>query len=185
MLRSRVVIRTERMTLEPAPAAFLDALQRGDRAAAEGAMNVRIAGDWFDGPRPWMKIRIQQLQEDPALGVWLVHVMALTREDHGEPARTMVGHCGYHGAPDGTGMVEIGYQVGPPYRRRGYAIEAIRGLIANAFADERIVRVRASIGPGNEPSLAMTAKLGFVRVGEQIDEIDGLEYVFELTRGGG
>jgi RimJ/RimL family protein N-acetyltransferase len=179
------MIRTKRMTLEPAPAAFLDALQRGDRAAAQSAMQIRIGGDWFDGPRPWMQIRIRQLHEDPALASWLVHAMVLTEEENGEPVRTMVGHCGYHGAPDETGMVEIGYQVGPPYRRRGYAIEAVRGLVGNAFAHEQITRVRASISPDNEPSLALTAKLGFVRVGEQIDEIDGLEYVFELTREGG
>jgi hypothetical protein len=27
----------------------------------------------------------------------------------------------------------------------------------------------------------MASRLGFVRTGEQIDEVDGLEYVFELT----
>jgi RimJ/RimL family protein N-acetyltransferase len=37
-----------------------------------------------------------------------------------------------------------------------------------------------SIAPDNEASLAMAAKLGFVRVGEQMDEEDGLELVFEL-----
>lgn len=173
------------MTLEPAPVEFIEALQQRDRKAAEKILSVRIGGDWFEGPQNWMRLRIRQLKEDPALGRWLLHAMVLHRADRGEPARAMVGHCGYHGAPDESGMVEIGYQVAPPYRRRGYAIEAVRGLVANAFAHEGVTRVRASIRPDNEPSLSLTAQLGFRRNGEQMDEIDGLEYVFELMREGG
>jgi RimJ/RimL family protein N-acetyltransferase len=36
-----------------------------------------------------------------------------------------------------------------------------------------------SVSPTNRPSLGMAAKLGFQRIGTQIDEIDGEEYVFE------
>jgi RimJ/RimL family protein N-acetyltransferase len=38
-----------------------------------------------------------------------------------------------------------------------------------------------SISPDNAASLALAGKLGFVRTGEQMDDIDGLEYVFGLT----
>src|SRR5207249_2596313 len=135
------------------------ALYRGDRDAAGRFLGVHIAGAWFDGPAHWMERRIGQLKDDPALAEWLLHAMALQAPDGGESTRTMVGHCGYHGAPDETGMVEIGYQVAPPYRRRGYALEAVRGLIDNAFEDPRVKRVRASISPANEPSLGLVAKL--------------------------
>ena len=37
-----------------------------------------------------------------------------------------------------------------------------------------------SVSPENEPSLRLAASLGFERVGSQIDEEDGLEWVFEL-----
>lgn len=178
------MIRTERMTLEPAPIAFIEALERGDRAAAGRAMDLVITGDWFDGPQHWMRLRIRQLREAPALDRWLLHPMILSRPDGDLAARTMVGHCGYHGAPDESGMVEIGYTVAEPYRRRGYAIEAARGLIRHAFSHEQITRVRACIRPDNEPSLALVAKLGFRRVGEQMDEIDGLEHVFEVEKQG-
>ena len=179
------MIETQRLTLEPAPVAFIEALERADIPAAEKAMDLHITGPWFEGPQHWMKLRIRQLREAPALDRWLLHAMALRVAEADAPVRTMVGHCGYHGAPDESGMVEIGYQVAPPFRRRGYAMEAVRGLVANAFAHEEITRVRACIRPDNEPSLALTAKLGFVRVGEQMDEIDGLEYIYELERKGG
>lgn len=47
-------------------------------------------------------------------------------------------------------------------------------------ADEPAVRtVRATIGPDNLPSLALVRELGFVHVGEQWDDEDGRELVFE------
>lgn len=179
------LIETRRLTLEPAPVAFIEALARQDFAEAEGIMRVRIPPGWIKSPQHWMGLRIRQLKQDPTLERWLVHAMVLRRDEDGVFARTMVGHCGYHGAPDASGMVEIGYQTAPAYRRRGYAIEAVRGLIANAFAHDEVSRVQASIRPDNEPSLALSAQLGFVRVGEQMDEIDGLEYVLELIREAG
>ena len=74
--------------------------------------------------------------------------------------------------------MEIGYRVDPGYRRQGYALEAVRGLMDWA-AGRGVHRFVASIAPDNKASLALAAKLGFERVGEQIDDIDGLEYVFE------
>ena len=180
-----MAIVTERMTLEPAPVEFIEALERQDLRAAERVMHVIIPAGWLEGPAHWMRLRIRQLREAPALDRWLLHAMVLRSGGGDAPPRTMVGHCGYHGAPDATGMVEIGYQVAPAFRRRGYAIEAVRALIANAFAHPEVRRVRAAIRPDNEPSLALTTQLGFVKTGEQIDEIDGLEHIFEMERKGG
>jgi L-amino acid N-acyltransferase YncA len=39
----------------------------------------------------------------------------------------------------------------------------------------------AVMSPDNEPSLRLAQTFGFKQVGEQIDEIDGLELVFEKT----
>ena len=36
-----------------------------------------------------------------------------------------------------------------------------------------------SISPENAASLALAQKLGFVRIGEQMDEVDGLEWIFQ------
>jgi RimJ/RimL family protein N-acetyltransferase len=41
-----------------------------------------------------------------------------------------------------------------------------------------------SVGPHNAPSLAIVRKLGFVKTGERMDDVDGLEFVFELRRSG-
>jgi ribosomal-protein-alanine N-acetyltransferase len=41
--------------------------------------------------------------------------------------------------------------------------------------------VRATISPDNAASLALVADYGFIRTGEQWDEEDGLEIIFEVT----
>jgi RimJ/RimL family protein N-acetyltransferase len=57
----------------------------------------------------------------------------------------------------------------------------VAALLAWAEA-QGIHRFRASVAPGNDASLAIIASLGFHHVGTQMDEIDGLELVFELDR---
>lgn len=42
-----------------------------------------------------------------------------------------------------------------------------------------VTRFRASVAPDNARSQNLLHKLGFVKIGEQWDEEDGLEWVFE------
>jgi RimJ/RimL family protein N-acetyltransferase len=94
----------------------------------------------------------------------------------------MLGHIGFHGPPDERGMAEMGYTVLPPFRRRGYALEAALGMMGWAQREHGVRLFRLSISPDNAPSLAMAVKMGFRQVGEQMDDEDGLEIVFELAR---
>lgn len=41
---------------------------------------------------------------------------------------TAVGLIGFHDAPDPDGRLEVGYNVFRPWRRRGFAIEAVHAL---------------------------------------------------------
>jgi len=92
-----------------------------------------------------------------------------------------IGNIGFHGKPNAMGQAELGYGVEPQYRRQGYASEAALALIDWARHEHGIQRFVVSVSPTNKPSLGMAAKLGFQRIGTQIDEIDGEEYVFELV----
>ncbi len=99
----------------------------------------------------------------------------------------MIGHAGFHGPPgvNGPGQpdaVELGYTIFPEHRGSGYATEAARALLDWAQETHGITHFIASVAPGNEPSLAIVAKLGFVQTGDQWDDEDGLELVFELER---
>jgi RimJ/RimL family protein N-acetyltransferase len=98
-----------------------------------------------------------------------------------EPEGVVVGHAGFHGPPDETGMVEVAYSVDPAYRRRGYARAMLRELLRRAAAEPSVRTVRATISPGNVASLATIAGFGFAEVGEQWDEQDGRELIFEVA----
>ena len=52
--------------------------------------------------------------------------------------RGMLGHIGFHGPPDERGMAEMGYTVLPPFRRRGYALEAARGMMDWALREHGV-----------------------------------------------
>ena len=72
------------------------------------------------------------------------------------------------------------YGVDPEFRRRGYARAMLRELLRRAAAEADVRTVRASIRPDNTASLATIAGHGFVHVGEQWDEEDGLEHLYEV-----
>ena len=66
------------------------------------------------------------------------------------------------------------------YRRQGYARAALTAMLNRARLEPAVTVVRATISPDNLPSRALIAQFGFVEVGEQWDDEDGLETIFEL-----
>lgn len=78
-------------------------------------------------------------------------------------------------------MVEIGYEIDPAHRRSGHGRAAVRIFLDVARNDARVKVVRASIGPDNMVSRKIIDEHRFQKVGEQIDEEDGLEEIFELA----
>lgn len=124
-----------------------------------------------------LRLRAAQLRENPEHAAWLLRLVV--ERDSG----AAVGYVNFHAPPDADGMVEIGYQIVPAVRRRGYATEAAHAMWA--WAAQHGARVlRASVAPHNQPSLALVERAGFVQVGEEMDAIDGLELVFERPAAG-
>ena len=170
-------IHTDRLTLVSMSVPFMEALGRGDVAAATREIGA-IVPPWLPAQlEHFVQYRLATLRITPSAQPWLGRALVL---DEAGGARRVIGTAGFHAPPDVDGKVEIGYRIDPAYRRKGYAIEAVRGLFDWAAA-QGVHRFVASISPTNEASLALAASLGFRQVGQQIDEIDGLELVFETT----
>jgi RimJ/RimL family protein N-acetyltransferase len=85
----------------------------------------------------------------------------------------LIGFCSFVGPPDAEGGVEIGYGIAPGFEGQGYATEAVRLLIDQAFAGGRVRRVRAHTLPERNASTRVLEKCGFQRCGELIDPVDG------------
>jgi ribosomal-protein-alanine N-acetyltransferase len=165
------VIATERMDLVTLPPGLLRLIERGQIGELESTLGAHVPDGWADAIPA--SLRLEQLSADPSEEPWLVRAMML------RAPRRVVGSVGFHAPPDRRGRVEIGYDVVATERRKGYAREGVHGLAAWAFATGRAHICVASISPGNAPSLALVRSLRFRHVGQQIDDVDGLELVFE------
>lgn len=153
-----------------------EALADGDLVAANAASPVPLTAH-FAGPewrRLWV-MRGAQVEEEPTSAGWVTGVI------WDEQQQLAVGRAGFHGLPDASGMVEIGYAVDPAYRRRGYARAALECLLRRAAREPQVRTVRVSIGPDNLASYRLASQYGFVEVGEQWDNEDGLEIVYEVA----
>src|SRR6185312_7749992 len=71
----------------------------------------------------------------------------------------LVGLVGSHDR--GTGTVEIGYWIGTAFQRRGYAPEAVRGVIGWLGAQTPPPRIVAECRPENRASWRVLELLGF------------------------
>lgn len=153
----------------------LGALAAGDLEAASAASPVPLT--------PW-------LISAEAIGTWRYRATQVTDRPEDldwvtgliwdEERQAVVGKAGFHGAPDASGMVEIGYAVDPAERRRGYARAALLAMLDRARAEPAVRTFRATVSPTNTASLGLIAELPFAEVGEQWDDEDGLETIYEL-----
>lgn len=158
----------------------LRALADGDLNAANRAMPLQFGAHFVSAEwRGTWRRRAAQIIEDPTSEVWITR--AIVDLDHG----FAVGRAGFHGPPDQVGMVEVGYAVDPTFRRQGYARAALVALLRRAREDPTVHTVRATITPANLASRDLVGQYGFIEVGEQWDDEDGLETIFEVAAGQG
>jgi [ribosomal protein S5]-alanine N-acetyltransferase len=170
-------ISTERLELVWLSPQLVEAILDGPRDDLAFAVPEGWPGEH---DRRFLAFRLRQMGEEPARAPWLVRAIVLAE------TRELIGHVGFHGPPGINSLraddaVEIGYTIFPEHRRRGYATEAVVALLDWARA-QGIERFLASVGPKNEPSLAIVRRLGFVEVGRHWDDEDGEELEFELNR---
>jgi ribosomal-protein-alanine N-acetyltransferase len=171
------LIASTRLELPLLTLAQLDLIAEGETAVVAREIGAALGPQWLEDVRWLAGLRARQLRERPQDRPWLLR--PIVRRQPGLP-REAIGYLNFHAGPDQHGMVEVGYTLLPSARGEGYAIEAVRAAFDWATRVHGVRRFRASVAPDNERSLNLIGKLGFVRTGEQWDERDGLELVFEL-----
>jgi len=171
------MIATKRLELVPATPASTRAALEGEPALA-ASLGVFVPATWppeFLDP-PSLEFTVRRLTEGPEQAGWWLHFVVLA---HGVAARTLIGSAGYKGPPSPDGTVEVGYGIVSDHQRQGYASEAVRGLLAHAFAVPAVRRVIAETLPELTPSIGVLRKCGFLLVGQ--GSVPGV-IRFELTR---
>jgi RimJ/RimL family protein N-acetyltransferase len=76
----------------------------------------------------------------------------------------VIGDCGFHGPPDSTGGVTIGFEIVPEARDSGYATEAVEALVAYAQTLPGVVTIHAEAAPGNVAAQRVLEKAGMQAV---------------------
>ena len=77
--------------------------------------------------------------------------------------------CGHEGVVVGKvgsyRLPEVGFILRSDLWRRGLAREALSAVVAHVWATRDVMALQADVDPRNEASLALLARLGFVRTG--------------------
>lgn len=171
-----LLIRTPRLdlhTVRPEDYALLEI----DRADARLWVDRGFTNPYrylVDDPGP-LPYRLPQIATDPEAAPFLLR-MAVLRDE-----AVIVGSAGFHLRPDADGMIEIGLGIVEEYRGRGLATEVLHGMWGWVVDQPGVVTLRYTVSPDNAPSQAIIRRLGFEHCGQQIDEEDGPEDIYELS----
>jgi len=114
-------------------------------------------GEYDLGAQEYFRDRLQEGGE-AAVGWYTWY--AVRHEERGRPP-LLIGAGGFLGPPGEQQKVEIGFSIVPSQRRRGYATEMTKALVAYAFADEHTRKIIAHTTPQNVASHQVLVRCSF------------------------
>ena len=174
-------IHTPRLTLIPATVETVRAELEGPAAFAR-AVGAAVSDEWppelYDESA--MRWTLAALEREPAFADWGMYYVTRPADDGSGPM--VIGTGGIKGPPDESGIVEIGYAILPAHRRRGYAREAVDGLLAWSFADPRVTSVIAHTLTELAPSIGVLRSAGFLFTGKGNDPTEPEAIRYEIGR---
>jgi|GEM_PF-5507348 ribosomal-protein-alanine N-acetyltransferase len=131
---------------------------------------LKISAGWLEDFKEIAHLFIKELEDSINIGwsVWFI----IEKESN-----LIIGDAGFKGKPDTNGLVEVGYQINAAYRNKGYATSAVKGLIAWAFNQEIVKKVKAECRIDNFPSIRVLEKAGFSKL-----KMEGKMIKWEITR---
>ena len=150
-------LETRRLKLLPFSLEIKQATMK-ERTRLPELLGVSVPNSW-PGPDMTQALPylIEMMQRDPTSDTWdgiIIH----------KADQVAIGCMGFHGKPNRLGMVEIGYNVIPPYREHGYATEMAQQLIQWAFQTPGIYIITAQCLKENVGSIRVLEKAGMHRL---------------------
>lgn len=144
------------------PAGRLTLREVSPAAAADLAVGGTGGLTWIEGgPIDGTRTAAEMVTKAYTSGVhrpeWGMFALVRTEDE------VAVGAMGFHGAPDEEGVAEVGYDVVPAARGRGYASEALATLSTWALARPDATALLAVIEHENAASQGVVTRAGYVR----------------------
>lgn len=137
-------IQTERLRLVPATKEFTSQISRAEYQIG-----------------PHIPHYLKQLDQDPTQygwGVWFV----IKKEDN-----KIIGDLGFKGKPISAKEVEIGCSISPSFQGKGYATEAVQGLIKWAASTGKVKKIIAQCFEDNHASIKVLTKIGMKKIAQK------------------
>ena len=170
-----MTIETKNLKLIPCDTEILKTAIQGDEILAK-KINVTVQDNWTEFGVVALQYSLDRLSENEEESGWWTY-FPVHKQDN-----KLIGSGGYKGKPTADGTVEIGYEIALDYRNRGLATEMTKGLIENAFRDERVRLIVAHTLGQDNASTKVLQKCGFKKVEEINNPDDGLIWKWELKR---
>ena len=169
------MIETENLQLILCERTLVEALLRSKSELA-AILEVTVPARWPTFPEAFALPALDTPLLDPSPGEWNGYFFI-------DPnAKTLVGNGGFKGAPDETGIVEIGYEIAAECWNRGFATEAAQGMIDYAFAHEDVQAVIAHTLAERNASNRVLQKVGMRLTAEFDDPEDGKIWQWRINR---
>ncbi|MDO9436728.1 GNAT family N-acetyltransferase [Hydrogenophaga sp.] len=143
------------INLVPVKAHHKLALKRGKPQLQE-MLGVEVPEDWPHFPEAFEVGGEENLISD----LWPAYFFVCPDE------RALVGNGGFAAPPDEAGEVEIGYEIAPPFRNKGYATVAAAVLIELAFSRVEVSAVAAHTMAFENASNSVLKKVGMTITAE-------------------
>jgi [ribosomal protein S5]-alanine N-acetyltransferase len=170
------LVQTARLDLRPLAWDAVEALLAGD---AERLGRLTGARFRTAAPPPYMaealpvvRDRLRARPEEAPWWNWIV----VDRES-GEA----VGSVAFGGPVNAEGAVLVGYAMYAEFEGRGYATEAVKAMVAWAFAQPGVREVRALAPVWNTPALRVAENVGMRPVASEEDDDVGEVLLYALT----
>ena len=130
---------------------------------------------YFENNNHPIKYRIAQVFANPDSAKYLLRVAVLKNDP------MIIASTGFHSLPNEDGMIEIGFGVDKACQGKGYGQELLHGMWGWVVNNPEVKTLRYTVSPDNLISQHIIKKVRFNLVGEQIDEEDGLEEIYEMN----
>lgn len=179
-------IRTRRLDLVPATGEILSA-DLNDHKRLSRLLDAEVPAAWPPAEMTREVLsefyRMESEKTDPLFACWY-----WVRDEPSAAGRVLIGSGGTGSAISGPETVLLGYSVLDAFQNRGYATEAVLGMIPTIFSHPRISRIMATTFPELKASIRVLEKTGFTctgptQAGEGLEE-GSLGFVLERQASG-
>lgn len=163
------ILQTDRLLIREMTEDDLDALYEVYQEPSVSQYTENLYED-PDEERAYIRDYIRHVYTFCGYGIWV-----LIEKSTG----MLIGRAGL-ACRDGFDTPELGYVIGVPYQKKGYATEACKAILR--YADERLgfQEIRVLSQPDNEASVRLCEKLGFVLRGEvTLEGKKMLQYIYK------